>query len=362
MTNDSNERFPLNEAGMKAEFERNLRFPPLRLRLLEPPQSRPAALCADALVDVSWDSQTYRFAAEFKARSTPKAFREAVQQAQQWALALSRLPLIVLPHLGPKQLEELQQSKVSGIDLSGNGVVVVPKKLLVYRTGNPNRFPDSLPTKYAYRGTTSLVARAFLCRPRYDALADIADEVQRRGAAVAISTVSKALKRMEEDVVVERVSGKIQLLQADKLLQLLADNYRPPQVWSKATFSTKLAMNELLALPTSEARMALSGKSSIAAYAVMGRDEHPVLFTDNIGRLRQAWGDRVQETSRFIDFELRETNDPTVYFDVRWHQGLPYASPIQVFLECSSGDKREKETARQVRDFILQGLPAGGGG
>lgn len=112
----------------------------------------------------------------------------------------------------------------------------------------------------------------------------------------------------------------------------------------------------LLTPSSPSARSALSGRSSIEAYAVMGRDEPAVIFTDAMDRLMEAWGDRIQETSRFIDFELRETNDPTVYFDVRVKQGLPYASPIQVFLECSSGDKRERETAQQVRELILRDL------
>ena len=88
----------------------------------------------------------------------------------------------------------------------------------------------------------------------------------------------------------------------------------------------------------------------------MGRQEWPVLYTTNIDRLIRTWGEGVEETSRFIDFELRETDDPTVYFDVRMRENLPYASPIQVFLECSSGDKRERETALQVKDLILREL------
>ena len=85
----------------------------------------------------------------------------------------------------------------------------------------------------------------------------------------------------------------------------------------------------------------------------MGRQEWPALYTQDIGRLIRTWGAKVEETSRFIDFELRETEEPTVYFDVRIKQNLPYASPIQVFLECSAGDKRERETAIQVKDLIL---------
>ena len=73
----------------------------------------------------------------------------------------------------------------------------------------------------------------------------------------------------------------------------------------------------------------LTGKSSLDAYAVMGRDEWPVFYTRSIDRLIDVWGNKVEETSRFIDLELRQTDDPTVYFDVRMKEdgALCFARP-----------------------------------
>jgi hypothetical protein len=55
----------------------------------------------------------------------------------------------------------------------------------------------------------------------------------------------------------------------------------------------------------------------------MGRQEWPVIYTPNIDKLVKIWGSSVEPTSRFVDFDLRETDDPTVYFDVRIEQTLP---------------------------------------
>jgi hypothetical protein len=161
---------------------------------------------------------------------------------------------------------------------------------------------------------------------------------------------------MEEDLIVERRAGVVRLIQADKLLDELAGSDRPPKVRRAATCGSETPLAELLDRAPGRVRRALSGRSSIEAYAVMGRDERPVVFTDNIRRLLQAWGSRVQETARFVDFELRETDDPSVYFDVRVRDGLPHASPVQVYLECRSGDRREQEVAKQVRASILKEL------
>ena len=95
-----------------------------------------------------------------------RAFEDALNRLRQ-TVGENYYPMLIVPYLREKQLEQLAEEQPSGIDLSGNGIVCIPGKLLVFRTGKPNKYPDSAPTKYAYRGTTSLVARTFLCRPSF---------------------------------------------------------------------------------------------------------------------------------------------------------------------------------------------------
>jgi hypothetical protein len=68
-----------------------------------------------------------------------------------------------------------------------------------------------------------------------------------------------------------------------------------------------------------------------------------------VNELRQA----MEPTTRFPDLELLETADPLVYFDQRTEEGVPYASPIQCWLELQAGDKREREASNQVRELVL---------
>lgn len=342
----------LSEAEMLEEFRGGYDFPPLQIRLAKQ-SARSRDIGADALFEVTTDGESYEFAAELKSRSSPKAFEEALFRLEQGGRPRDRLPMLVVPYLRETQLDELPQRQLSGIDLSGNGVVTVPGKLLVYRTGKPNKFPDSAPTKYAYRGATSLVGRVFLCRPEFQSLADIEKEINARGGRIALSTISKALKRLEYDLIVDRASDGIRLRQPDKLLEKLAESYSPPKVTRTVTLSTNKPLAELFRLAPQKTPLVFSGRSSITAYAVMGRGDCPVLHTPSIAEILRKWGRKVEETSRFVDVELRQTDDPTVYFDARVTEALPYASPIQVFLECSAGDKREQETSQQVKDLIL---------
>ena len=61
-------------------------------------------------------------------------------------------------------------------------------------------------------------------------------------------------------------------------------------------------------------------------------------------------------SDRFPNLELVETEDETVYFDTRKEGNSCWASPVQVYLELMAGDKRDRETAEQVKSFILTTL------
>ena len=59
------------------------------------------------------------------------------------------------------------------------------------------------------------------------------------------------------------------------------------------------------------------------------------------------------QSDRFPNLELLETEDETVYFDARQEEYFWWASPVQVYLELMAGDKRDQETAEQLKPLIL---------
>jgi hypothetical protein len=63
-------------------------------------------------------------------------------------------------------------------------------------------------------------------------------------------------------------------------------------------------------------------------------------------------------TDRFPNLELIETEDETAYFDAREVDGFWWSSPVQTYLELMAGDKRDQETAQQVRSLLLANLGA----
>ena len=314
----------------------------------------------DFRVRLGWKGARHEFVAKAKNRSTPSVIDNAIQVATRFAAQVGLPPMVIVPYLDEARLDRLAQAEVSGLDLSGNGIVIVPDQLLLRRSGNRNRYPESQPMRFAYRGATSIVPRAFLCRARYESVNDIKREIEARGGEVALSTVSKALSRMADDVLIERAGGRITLLQPDALLDKLAENFRPSKAIQTATLKSGLPLAELFQRANrgrSKPRMVLSGASSQGRYSAGLRSDVPLLYCDDLAAIRTALGKAWNATGRFADITIIETDDRTPFFDARQEAaGITLASPVQTYLELAAGDKRDREMAQTVRERILRDL------
>ena len=321
----------------------------------------------DVFIELSWDKQKLRFAAEIKALSTPKVFQNALNQIKLISLPKNTFPMLILPYLGEAQLEQLEREKVSGIDLCGNGIVVVPGKLLVIRSGAKNRFPTYNPIRNIYQKNSSMAARVFFVKSQFKTVKEIHDKINNCNLLVerwnlkpmSLSTVSKVLSALEEDLLVSRIDG-IRLLQKDTLLDKLSQNYSVPsqkqkRVRLKVPVSVGL-LNNFLGKCSTELNLPIvaTGKSSVNRYAAMQQDNILSVYCPQIDKLLERLGG--SQTDRFPNLEIVETETEFFYFDSRKEKGFFWASPVQVYLELMTGDKRDRETADQVRDFILKDM------
>ena len=218
---------------------------------------------------MQWEQQKYRFAAETKALSTPKSLDSAalqIRRASQW---LGLHPLLVTTYLSEDTLQWLEKEGISGLDLCGNGVVVVPGKLFVWRSGVANKYPRGTAIQNVYRGNSSLVARAFLLKPRYDSAQELLAEVRGHGGEVTLATVSKVCSALSEDLLIERRkierTTRLKLLQPDRLLEALAANFQPPAVErrfvGKCSLKAKRLTEALIAWQKAHAHADIAGGS-----------------------------------------------------------------------------------------------------
>lgn len=224
---------------------------------------------ADFLIDLTWKKRTKGFVAEYKPLATPKMVETSIREAKNHAAVHpGRLPMIVVPYISEETAERLVEEEVSGLDLSGNVVVVVPGEWFVFLTGMPNQFPSSQSIKNVYQGKSSLVGRVLLTRPEYDLVKDVREEIKSRGGSISMGTVSKVLKALEADLIVHK-NGGVRLIQPDRLLDRLARHYRRPEIMrrrvGKASLTT--AFYESILRQAAGAGVRVAGRSE-SLYAI----------------------------------------------------------------------------------------------
>lgn len=307
----------------------------------------------DVLLNIGWKETSEKFAAEILRQATPKQIELGIFRLEKYSKANKKPfhPLIVAPYLSDDALKRLFEAEISGIDLSGNGVVVVPDKLFVYRAGAKNKFLSNAPIKNVFRGTSSLIPQVFFSKPEYENVGEVLEEIKKRGGRTTISTVSKVLKSLEEELIIGK-GEKIRLLDGKKLLAALEENYRRPDVRRQIRVKCAdltLALKRLS--KNAESKKVLYVRNEPSKYAVMPAGAAAAkIYTKSIDDLLD--GVDFAETDRFPNIELIETNESNIYFDRRKDEGFYWSSPLQIFLELTSGGKRERETA----DGMIEGL------
>lgn len=341
-------------------------LPPLSFHLLKDEPQTEGNLRFEALLEASWGETNVRFVIECKSLSTPKAFQDGLNRLKTSSFPKGCLPILFLPFLGEQQLQELERAGISGIDLCGNGIVVAPDRFAVFRSGEKNRFTSSAPIKNIYRKNSSMVGRVFLLRTGYKSVQDVYTEINRRNLlveqwdkkAMSLSTVSKALKTLEEDLIIAR-EDSIRLLQPDKLLQKLSENHVPPNIKERIRLKVPDGIGTIAELLWKASQglglpMVAAGKSSVGRYAVMQRGDLLSVYCPRLDKLLERLPGSLSD--RFPNLELIETDDETVYFDGRYEGNFGWASPVQAYLELMAGDKRDQETAEQVKSYIMNDL------
>jgi hypothetical protein len=321
----------------------------------------------DFVYDVTFKgNQGFRFVADIKARATSQALAAAAQRAKSLVFdARGSFPLVIVPYLSPASLDDLEKMGISAVDLCGNGIVQVPNQWFVLRSGRPNRFRGTSPLRGTYRGAASLVGRAFVARAQFDRVSDVLEFILSRGGKTTLATVSKALARLEEDLVIARDAKGVRLLQKDKLLARLLAFYQPPTIRSKLQLKAPQLDPEILRRLKSAndglgGRLVLSGISSASRQTVFAAEPITTFYCSvRPEELAKAASLNPTPARHFANLELLQTDDQRVYFDARDTGEVSIASPVQTWLELTTGDKRSQEVSEDLLVRMLRDSETG---
>ena len=344
--------------------ERQIDFSPLELSHFQSEPRDTLRSRPNVLIQLKWAGKTFRFAVETEVRfDSLQALKDDMERVLRFAEKTRNAPMVYLPYLSKKAANMLAEAKVSGVDLCGNLFLVIPGKLYIERIGSPNRFPSSAPIKNIYQKSSSLVPRLFLLQPSFESISAIVRELECRNGNLTQATVSKVCQQLEEDVILVKrkttASSKqkeARLIQPETLLENLAEQYAPPTVTQRLTIKSRIPQKELterlLAWSnTTGEKIVLTGTGSCTAYTVMAREETTAFYCSHVARLLSDFNGLFEETRRFADMELIETDDQFVYFDQRDNL---YASPIQSYLELMQGDKRDQQAAEMIAQRLMK--------
>ena len=319
----------------------------------------------ELLLEARWqDGLQLSFLAEIKAQSTPLVLQNAMRRVLERAQGSGLYPLVVVPYLSEANLNELEKRSISGLDLCGNGIIVVPQKTILMRTGNANRFPASAAIKNIYRKRSSMVVRACCAKSEFASLSELMEEIrskdtwtQQQGTSMlSLGTVSKVVSGLRDDLV---VSGKpdLRVIQPEKLLEKMNDNYeavsRENRIERKVDCSLEQLANRLAELSRDlKIPLVATGLSSAVRYTSMQRGDMICVYCPLPEKILASLP--LCTSHQFPNLQMITSSNEWLYFDARTdNNGFAWASPVQTWLELMQGDKRDQEMAEQVKKSIL---------
>ena len=308
-------------------------------------------LPADALLEMGYRGKSYQFLVEVKRRTAPSIVKVAIWEVRGLGDRGARNPMIMVPHLSSTIVGLLEETGVSGLDLNGNYLLQLDD-LVAIRLDRKNEYVESRDIKKVYAGDSSIVGRFLLREPgEFTQVTKVHEAIGALGGDISLSTVSKVLSALQEDLVIEKRGGRIRVLQAAELLAHLVDGYQPPRTGE--TLPLKLtdegaAIRNTLDQELGAGNWVWDGPTSAEHYTVTTPTRTHAAYT----RADPRALDRLRpfEEPRFYNCVVKRTKKSFVYFDSR----APWSSPLECYLTLMQMDKREREIAERLREEILQ--------
>lgn len=307
-------------------------------------------------------TEYFNFLVETKTRSSPQMVHQAISQIRRFVSERNDpevFPMIAVPYLSDERLRELEKEKVSGVDLCGNGVVTIPGKLFIYRTGNPNRFPESRPVGNPFQGKSAMVGRVFLSEllvlghREIETLGRVREGILNRGVEISLAQVSKAVSALREERILGSRGRAIYILDPDQLMDRLAASWKP-EIARRIYLKLPGGRESISGLGNdSTLDWAITGISSVARYTTFAQGGPIQLVVSDLRRAVSILEGREERVPSFADVEILESSESGFYFGSEIDNGMRWADRLQTWIELSNGDARQRDAARDIREQLI---------
>ncbi len=341
-------------------------YAPLVINRLTEQVSLSAGCRFDAVIEFSiQNGPSFEAMAEITPVSTPQMILAGARLLTV-CIAIEKVPnmvpLVIAPYIGAKQAKILADMGISWIDLSGNMAIRVSNRIYIERTGKPNRFPDTAPIKKIFQGTSSLVSRALLLKPDgFESVNRVQDFIIDRNPKVGLSTVSKVLKSLEEELLINRSKSLISVANPEKLLERLAEGYKN-SMERKRRNTYRFAIGNIQQLSAGVIGVCkdyLACGFYAAQIKGLAVTDKITIFVKDIEQFQKTAEDKLVSIiadAEFGNVIVTETNDPGVWFNPDWRPIDSVVDDIELYLEMMVDTPRGPKIAEQLKPRILQGV------
>ena len=201
-----------------------------------------------------------------------------------------------------------------------------------------------------------MVARMLLTRSRWESLGDLQSAVQEAGAKLSLSQASKAVQSMQEDMILSKSEGSITLQEPLRLLDKLGSEWKKLSIRGRKSLRLPSETDWAKALSTNTLlKWAMTGESSVTRYTMFSQGGPRRIAVSSLPLAQTLLGGTPEQVPNFADVELIETDEAGSFFCNEIDaNGLRWASRLQTWLELQTGDGRQKDAAKDLRDQILR--------
>ena len=340
------------------------RYSPLMINSIVEQVSMPEEYRVNAVIEFSiQNGPSFKAMVEIKTVATPQNILKSARQLADYFGKVKKtnmVPLVIAPYIGAKQAKILADKGISWIDLSGNISVRVSNRVYIERTGKPNRFPDTTPIKKIFQGTSSLVSRALLLkREGFSSLYEMVNFINNRNAKITLSTVSKVLKILDEELLINRGNSLISVVDPEKLLERLAQGCKNSTERNRRNTYRFVIENIQQLSPglVGECKDYLACGFYAAQIKGLAVTDKMTIFVKDIEQFRRKAEEKwisITADEEFGNIIITETNDPGVWFNPDWRLIDSVVDDIELYLEMIADTPRGPKIAEQLKRRILQ--------
>jgi len=343
------------------------KYAPLIIKRVEQDVLLSEGLRADAIIDFCVvDGPCFKALVEIKNVSTPKEISLAVNQLSTFINRLNDkeiIPLTIVPYMRREQAYKLQQNGISWIDLCGNMMIKVGGKIYIERSGKKNQFPDTAPIKKIFEGTSSLVSRALLLKKElFRSFYEVVDFINQRGVDITLSTISKVISSLEEELLITKIDSGIVVNNREKLLDKLVEGYRTyTERNENKTYTFAIDESQINILFFSEVDCASCGFYA-AKHKELATTDRITIYVKSINEARKVFErSRVEfkPDTEFGQLDLIETRNPCVWFNLQGKPDYSVVDDIELYLEMMIDTPRGPKIAEILKERILKGQSNG---